>query len=52
MQICPELGHSVSLRGLLPEAELLGADDVRPSALRPRFAARAARRPVFRHGRP
>ena len=28
MQICPELGHLVSLRGLLPEAELLGADDV------------------------
>ncbi|MBU4273411.1 MAG: UDP-N-acetylmuramoyl-L-alanyl-D-glutamate--2,6-diaminopimelate ligase [Planctomycetes bacterium] len=28
MQICPELGHLVSLRGLLPEAELLGAADV------------------------
>lgn len=28
MQICPELGHLVSLCGLLPEAELLGAVDV------------------------
>lgn len=28
MIVCPELGHPISLRGLLPEAELLGADDV------------------------
>ncbi len=28
MQVCPELGHPVSLLGLLPEAELLGAADV------------------------
>jgi UDP-N-acetylmuramoyl-L-alanyl-D-glutamate--2,6-diaminopimelate ligase len=28
MQVCPELGQVVSLRRLLPEAEILGADDV------------------------
>jgi UDP-N-acetylmuramoyl-L-alanyl-D-glutamate--2,6-diaminopimelate ligase len=28
MQVCPDLGHVVSLRGLLPEAEIVGADDV------------------------
>jgi UDP-N-acetylmuramoyl-L-alanyl-D-glutamate--2,6-diaminopimelate ligase len=28
MQVCPELGHAVSLRGLLPEADIVGADDV------------------------
>jgi UDP-N-acetylmuramoyl-L-alanyl-D-glutamate--2,6-diaminopimelate ligase len=28
MQVCPELGHLVSLRGLLPEAEFVGTDDV------------------------
>jgi len=29
MQICPSLAHHVSLRSLLPEAQLLGADDIR-----------------------
>ncbi len=28
MQVCPELGQVVSLRRLLPEAEIIGADDV------------------------
>ena len=28
MQVCPDLGHVVSLRGLLPDGELIGADDV------------------------
>ncbi len=28
MQICPELGHAVSIRRLLPEAEIIGAGDV------------------------
>ena len=28
MQVCPDLGHLVSLRGLLPEADIVGADDV------------------------
>jgi UDP-N-acetylmuramoyl-L-alanyl-D-glutamate--2,6-diaminopimelate ligase len=28
MQVCPELGQLVSLRRLLPEAEIVGADDV------------------------
>jgi len=28
MQVCPELGQIVSLRRLLPEAEIIGADDV------------------------
>jgi UDP-N-acetylmuramoyl-L-alanyl-D-glutamate--2,6-diaminopimelate ligase len=28
MQVCPDLGQFVSLRRLLPEAEILGADDV------------------------
>lgn len=28
MQICPELGNAVSLRSLLPEADIVGADDV------------------------
>ncbi len=28
MQICPDLGHLVRLRRLLPEAEIIGADDV------------------------
>jgi UDP-N-acetylmuramoyl-L-alanyl-D-glutamate--2,6-diaminopimelate ligase len=28
MQVCPELGQVVSLRRLLPEAEIVGADDV------------------------
>ncbi len=31
MQVCPRLGHSLSLRELLPEADLRGAEDVRPS---------------------
>ena len=28
MQVCPDLGQFVSLRRLLPEAEILGADDI------------------------
>ena len=28
MQVCPDLGHVVPLRRLLPEAEIIGADDV------------------------
>jgi UDP-N-acetylmuramoyl-L-alanyl-D-glutamate--2,6-diaminopimelate ligase len=28
MQVCPDLGHLVRLRGILPDAELLGADEV------------------------
>ena len=28
MQTCPDLGHAVSLRTLLPEAALAGADDI------------------------
>ena len=28
MQVCPDLGHAVPLSRLLPEAEILGADDV------------------------
>ena len=28
MQVCPDLGHLVSLRGLLPEAAIIGTDDV------------------------
>jgi UDP-N-acetylmuramoyl-L-alanyl-D-glutamate--2,6-diaminopimelate ligase len=28
MQVCPDLGQFVSLRHLLPEAEILGADDI------------------------
>lgn len=28
MQVCPGLGHDVSLRGLLPDADLIGAVDV------------------------
>jgi UDP-N-acetylmuramoyl-L-alanyl-D-glutamate--2,6-diaminopimelate ligase len=28
MQVCPDLGHAVSLRRLLPDAEIVGADDV------------------------
>ncbi len=28
MQVCPDLGHVVRLGGLLPEAEIVGADDV------------------------
>ena len=28
MQVCPDLGHLVRLRRLLPEAEIFGADDV------------------------
>lgn len=31
MQICPDLGHLVSLRRLLPQTEFFGADDVRVS---------------------
>ena len=31
MQICPDLGHLVSLRDLLPQTELFGVDDVRIS---------------------
>ncbi|MBN1394307.1 MAG: UDP-N-acetylmuramoyl-L-alanyl-D-glutamate--2,6-diaminopimelate ligase [Pirellulales bacterium] len=27
MQVCPELGHPLNLRGLLPEVELIGGDD-------------------------
>ncbi len=28
MQVCPQLGHLIGLRGLLPEAEIHGPDDV------------------------
>lgn len=28
MQVCPELGQFVGMRGLLPEAELFGTDDI------------------------
>ena len=28
MQVCPDLGHAVPLRRLLPEAEIIGADNV------------------------
>ena len=28
MQVCPSLGHLVSLRELLPDAETIGADDI------------------------
>jgi UDP-N-acetylmuramoyl-L-alanyl-D-glutamate--2,6-diaminopimelate ligase len=28
MQVCPDLGRLVSLRGLLPEAEIIGSNDV------------------------
>ena len=28
MQVCPSLGHFVSLRELLPDAQIAGADDI------------------------
>ena len=29
MQICPDLGHRVSLRTLLPDAQFIGSEEIR-----------------------
>ena len=50
MQVCPDLGQLVSLRRLLPEAEIVGADDVCHHRLHVRLAAGPRGRAVRRVG--